>query len=308
MSRRFAFLFPGQASQYVGMGKAFYEGSDVARGLYDRASEILDYDLKRVSFEGPEKDLKKTSVTQPAVFVHSLVAYEALRETGVSSTIVAGHSVGECAALYAAEVFGFEEGLKLVAARGRAMEAAGARRTGTMAAIIGLDAEQVAGHCSEVPGTVFAANLNAPEQIVISGEVEAVRSAMKLAKSRGAKRAIELAVSGAFHTELMAPAVEFLRPVLEGIRFSRATLPIVSNTTAQPETKPERLKDLFLKQLTCPVLWHASVRRIVNEGVREMIEVGPGNVLKGLARRIDPEIRVTCVAGPEDLEALSKAA
>jgi [acyl-carrier-protein] S-malonyltransferase len=303
---RLALLFPGQASQFVGMGRALYDACEAARRLYDRANERLDFDLRRVSFEGPEDALRQTAVTQPAVFVHSAAAFEALRERGISPSVVAGHSVGEVAALYAAGVFGFEEGLSLVAARGRAMEEAGKARPGAMAAIIGLSEEQVAALCAETPGEVAPANFNSPEQVVISGEVEAVRSATKLAEARGARRVVELAVSGAFHTALMAPAVEALRPVLERTPFAPARTPVVCNVTAGPETDPGTLKALFLKQLTSPVLWAKSIQRIAGDGVREMAEVGPGSVLKGLVRRIDREARVTCVGDPAGVEELVK--
>ncbi|OGG49600.1 MAG: [acyl-carrier-protein] S-malonyltransferase [Candidatus Handelsmanbacteria bacterium RIFCSPLOWO2_12_FULL_64_10] len=303
---KLAFLFPGQASQFVGMGKALYAASASARRLYDRANERLDFDLQRVSFEGPEEALRQTAVTQPAVFVHSVAAFEALRERGISPSVVAGHSVGEVAALYAAGVFGFEEGLNLVAARGRAMEEAGKARPGAMAAVIGLSEGQVAALCAETPGEVAPANFNSPEQVVISGDAEAVRSAMRSAEARGAKRVVELAVSGAFHSALMAPAVEALRPTLDRTPFSPAKLPVVCNVTAGPETDPGTLKALFLKQLTSPVLWAKSVQRIAGDGVREMIEVGPGGVLKGLVRRIDREVRVTCVGDPAGVEELAK--
>lgn len=298
---RLAFLFPGQASQFVGMGKAFHDATETARSRYDLANDVLGMDLRKVCFEGPEEALKLTSTTQPAVFVHSAVAFEALRDRGILPSVAAGHSVGEVAALYAAGVFGFEAGVRLVAARGKAMKEAGRARPGTMAAVIGLDDAQVAAVCAETPGEVSAANFNSPEQVVISGETGAVREAMRIAVAWGAKRVVELAVSGAFHTQLMVPAIGPVREVLDRTVFSHPAIPVVSNVTGSPETDPGELKSLFIRQLTSPVLWSRSIRRIAEDGIRDAIEVGPGNVLRGLARRIDREMRVTCVGDPAGL-------
>jgi [acyl-carrier-protein] S-malonyltransferase len=301
-----AFLFPGQASQFVGMGRALAEVSESARRRFEQANDALGFDLRAACFDGPEERLRRTSVTQPAVYTHSAVAFEALRERGIVPSVTAGHSVGEIAALFAAGVFEFESGLAIVAVRGRAMEQAGEARPGTMAALIGVTEEQAIAICEDAPGNVWPANFNSPEQVVISGEVEAVRAAVDLAGSRGAKRAVELPVSGAFHTELMAPAAERLREVLDGTPFARPRIPVVPNVTAEPETDPERLRALLIRQLTRPVLWSRSIGRVLSDGIREMAEVGPGSVLKGLVRRIDREARVICAGDPQGIEELAR--
>jgi len=302
-----AFLFPGQASQFVGMGKDLYDASPHAAKVFDLADNVLDIRIKSFCFCGPEESLRQTAVTQPAVFTHSVAALEMLREKGITPDIVAGHSVGELAALVAASVITTEDGLRLVSVRAQAMSAAGKTRSGTMAAIIGLDDETVETLCGEASsaGLVRPANFNCPGQTVISGEDRGITKAMELAKEMGAKRALPLPVSGAFHSDLMKPAVEALTSALEGIAFSSPSVPVVPNVTATPTTDPDELKRLLIEQVVSPVRWTESVQRLSQAGVDKAYEVGPGSTLKGLIRRIDRDITVETVGTLEDMERLS---
>ncbi len=287
-----AFLFPGQGAQYVGMGKDLYDAFSTARNTFDLADELSGIGLKAFCFNGPEESLKQTAITQPAIFTHSVAAFQILIEKGLQPDFVAGHSVGELAALVAAGVMSFEDGLHAVGVRGAAMQSAGKLREGTMAAILGLDDSDVEALCQDVAGVVTPANFNCPGQVVISGERSAVQRAMEEASTRGAKRAIELQVSGAFHSELMQPAVEALAKVLENIPFSPARIPVVPNVTTEPTTDPDQLKKLLVQQVVSPVRWTDSMRRLVAEGVDRAFEVGPGSTLKIMMRRIDRNITV----------------
>ena len=291
-----AILFPGQAAQYVGMGKDLYEGSAVARDVFDLANEVTGERISDICFSGPEDRLKQTEITQPAVFAHSVAACRMLAEAGTKPDFVAGHSVGELAALVAAGAISLEDGMRVVAVRGRAMQMAGEENPGTMAAVLGLDDDVVSDICASVKGTgtVTPANFNCPGQVVISGRPENVRAAVEEAKSRGAKRVVELQVSGAFHSELMASAVSALEEVLSEVRFPEPTVPVVPNVTAEPTRDPELLKRLLAKQVVSPVLWTASMHSLVAEGVDRAVEAGPGDTLKGLMRRIDRNVQVSC--------------
>ncbi len=304
-----AFLFPGQASQYVGMGKDLYEKYPTAQKVFDQANEIMGIDLKQICFEGPEEELKKTFITQPAIFVHSVAVFYILQEKGVQFDAAAGHSLGEYSALVAAGVLNYEDGLKLVKERGRLMYEAGVNQPGTMAAIIGLNEERVYAICDQVKevGIVQPANFNSPGQVAISGEVEAVRTAMEKAKEAGAKKAVELVVSGAFHSPLMGSAQEGLKQALEETEFRDAQVPVYSNVEAKPVQDKDEIRDLLYRQLTMPVLWQNLIQNMIADGVQRTFEVGPGKVLKGLQKRIDRGIPCTEIGTVENLENLGEA-
>ena len=290
-----AFLFPGQGSQFVGMGHDLYKAFPEARAVFDLADRVLDIEIKTFCFDGPEDSLKQTAITQPAIFTHSMAAFEALKSRGHHPHIVAGHSVGELAALVAAGVISLEDGFRVVCVRGQAMQIAGKARQGTMAAIIGLDDDVITEVCHTVSNTgqVTPANFNCPGQVVISGEEHAVQKAMEAAKEKGAKRPLQLPVSGAFHSALMHPAVETLTAILEDVPFSKAQIPIIPNVTTEPTTDPQELKDLLIQQVISPVRWTQSMITLGTQGITQAYEVGPGSVLKGLMRRINKEIPVT---------------
>jgi [acyl-carrier-protein] S-malonyltransferase len=290
-----AFLFPGQGSQFVGMGHDLYKAFPEARAVFDLADRVLDIEIKTFCFDGPEDSLKQTAITQPAIFTHSMAAFEALKSRGHHPHIVAGHSVGELAALVAAGVISLEDGFRVVCVRGQAMQIAGKARQGTMAAIIGLDDDVITEVCHTVSNTgqVTPANFNCPGQVVISGEEHAVQKAMEAAKEKGAKRTLQLPVSGAFHSALMQPAVETLTAILEDVPFSKAQIPIIPNVTTEPTTDPQELKDLLIQQVISPVRWTQSMITLGTQGITQAYEVGPGSVLKGLMRRINKEIPVT---------------
>ena len=281
-----AFIFPGQGSQYVGMAKDFFEADAESRALVARADEILGVPLSTLCFEGPEEELKQTRNTQPAIFLHSILAWKKIANT--RGEMAAGHSLGEYSALVAAGAMTFEDGLQLVRLRGELMQKAGEEQKGTMAAIVGLLPEVIEDLCKEASqaGIVQPANFNSPGQIVISGSVEGVRKGVELAKARGAKLAKELVVSGAFHSPLMASARDGLKKKLDETRIVDAAIPVYANVTAEPVTKADEIRDLLVRQLTSPVRWEESVMHMVRDGATAFLEIGPGKVLQGLVKRI----------------------
>ena len=297
-----AFLFPGQASQYVGMGKDLYDHSPLARKLFDMADQEMGTGLSQLCFGGPEEALRQTAITQPAVFVHSVAALLLLRERGLRPDYVAGHSLGEYSALVAAEALDFESGLRLVKRRGDLMQEAGDRQPGAMAAIMGLDDDTVVDLCARCSGTVVAANFNAPGQLVISGEVPAVEEVSAAAGEAGAKKVVPLPVSAAFHSPLMEPAAIELQELLAQAPLSKAKIPVVTNVGASPVQEVDELRAQLCAQMTSPVRWTESMGCMTKLGVDSAIEVGPGSVLKGLHRRIDRTLQIANAATLEGIE------
>ncbi|MCB2210979.1 ACP S-malonyltransferase [bacterium] len=283
-----AFLFPGQASQFVGMGADLYEQFDVARIMFDRADNDLPFDLKRLCFEGPIEELTQTRVTQPAIFVVSVITSILLGPKDMMAAS-AGHSLGEYSALVAAGALNFDEALKAVALRGELMQNAGNVRPGTMAAVIGMNEEQVNALCAEASTddeVVVPANFNSPGQIVVSGDVEAVKRAVEHAKPMGARMAKLLNVSGAFHSPLMAPAAKELAAKLSETPIRPPSVPVYLNVTAKPTTNPDEIRERLIDQLTHPVLWEQTLRNMADgDELTHYLEVGPGNVLQGLVKR-----------------------
>ena len=285
-----AFVFPGQGSQFPGMCKDLYDAHAEAREMCQTADRLLGFSLTDVMFNGIADDLKQTKVTQPAVFLHSVVAQRLM--TIEKPDMVAGHSLGEFSALVACGALRFEDALLLVSARAQAMQAACEANPGTMAAVLGLPDEQVDEICKKQSGVVVAANFNCPGQIVISGEVEAVEAACVVLKEAGARRALRLPVGGAFHSPLMAPAAEDLKAAILKTDFHKPFCPIYQNVTAKAETEPEIIRENLLKQLTAPVRWTQSVQNMIADGATEFYEFGPGDVLKGLIRKINSDVQV----------------
>ena len=287
-----AFVFPGQGSQFPGMCKDLYDAHAEAREMCQAADRLLGFSLTEVMFEGSADDLKQTKVTQPAVFLHSVVAQRLM--TIEKPDMVAGHSLGEFSALVACGALRFEDALLLVSARAQAMQAACEANPGTMAAVLGLPDEKVVEICDQITNdhVVVAANFNCPGQIVISGEIEAVDAACVALKEAGARRALRLNVGGAFHSPLMAPAAEDLKAAILKTDFQKPFCPIYQNVTAKASTAPEEIRENLLKQLTSPVRWTQSVQNMIADGAAEFYEFGPGDVLKGLIRKINPEVQV----------------
>jgi [acyl-carrier-protein] S-malonyltransferase len=285
-----AFVFPGQGSQYVGMGKDLYERVPEARKQFDQADAVLGFPLSRICFEGPEEELKQTKNTQPAIFLHSMVAVNLYR--GVRATMAAGHSLGEYSALVYAGALMFEDALRLVRLRGELMQQAGMEQPGTMAAVVGLPPDAVDELCgiASQAGIVQSANFNSPGQIVVSGSVAGVRKAMELAKERGAKLVKELPVSGAFHSPLMEFAGNGLKAALEKTSIADAAIPVFANVTAGPVQKAEEIRRLLYEQLTKPVRWEESITNMVSAGAMTFVEIGPGKVLQGLIKRIRNDV------------------
>lgn len=288
-----AFVFPGQGAQTVGMGKELYENSDVARAMFERANEILGFRITDIMFSGTAEELRQTNVTQPAVFLHSVVLAKVL---DVQADAVAGHSLGEFSALVACGALDFEDGLRLVAARAEAMQSACISNPGTMAAVLALDNRTIEEVCSKTHGVVVAANYNCPGQTVISGQSDAVTAACEALKAAGARRCMTLAVGGAFHSPLMEQARQSLAEAISQTAFRTPHCPIYQNVDAHPYTDPERIKQNLILQLTSPVRWSQTIERMANDGVTAFTEIGTGTVLQGLIRKIAPEVEVESIS------------
>ena len=287
-----AYIFPGQGAQFSGMGLDLYENSPLAQEYFEKANQILGFNITDIMFEGSAEDLKETKVTQPAVFLHSVILAKTLGDN-FKPDMVAGHSLGELSALVAAGALTFEDGLKLVSKRAQAMQKACEMQPSTMAAVLGLDDDVVEKICATTKGIVVAANYNCPGQLVISGEVEAIEKACEALKEEGARRALVLPVGGAFHSPLMEPAREELATAIENTSFSKPNCPIYQNVTATAITDENEIKVNLISQLTAPVRWTQSVKQMIEDGATHFTEVGPGKVLQGLVKKINREAETT---------------
>jgi len=287
-----AYIFPGQGAQFSGMGLDLYETSTLAQELFENANKILDFSITDIMFEGSADDLKQTNVTQPAIFLHSVILAKTLGDN-FKPNMVAGHSLGEFSALVANNTLNFEDGLKLVSQRAQAMQKACELQPSTMAAVLGLDDDVVERVCKNTKGIVVAANYNCPGQLVISGEINAINAACEALKAEGARRALVLPVGGAFHSPLMEPAREELAAAIENTTFSKPNCPIYQNVTASAVISEDEIKSNLISQLTAPVRWTHSVQQMIKDGATHFIEVGPGKVLQGLVKKINREAQTS---------------
>ena len=287
-----AYVFPGQGAQFVGMGKELYDNNAEARALFEKANEILGFSITDLMFAGTDEDLRKTAVTQPAIFIHSVLLAKSLGEE-FRPDMVAGHSLGEFSALVAAGALSFEDGLRLVSARAQAMQKACELTESTMAAVLALPDEKVEEICAGIDGVVVCANYNCPGQLVISGEVAAIDAACEALKAAGAKRALKLKVGGAFHSPCMEPARAELAAAIEATEFHTPVCPVFQNVDALPPTDPAEIKANLVAQRTAPVRWTQTVRNMIADGATEFVELGPGKVLQGLVAKIDPSVAVS---------------
>jgi [acyl-carrier-protein] S-malonyltransferase len=298
-----AFLCPGQASQKVGMGYDLYNNTELGKKYFDIANDVMNVDIKNIIFNGPEEKLKQTNYTQPAIYIVSVIIGELLINKGINPVCAAGHSLGEYSALTLAKSFDFVTGLELVKIRSEAMQNACKLNKGTMAAVIGLEDDKIIEICQshENIGIVVAANFNAKAQVVISGELKAIKSIIPLMKEAGALKVLELNVSGAFHSPLMSSAKKILSDKLSSININNSSFPVYSNNTALPISNSNEIKNALIEQLDSPVLWHQSITKMIKDGVKNAIEVGPGRVLQGLTKRIDRSLNMDGVDSLEKI-------
>ena len=289
-----AYVFPGQGAQFIGMGKDLYENSEEAKAMFEQANEILGFSITDIMFEGTKEELTQTKVTQPAVFLHSVILAKTTPD--FKPDMVAGHSLGEFSALVAAGALSFEDGLKLVSQRATAMQKACEMNPSTMAAILGLEDEVVEKVCKEIDEVVVPANYNCPGQLVISGSNKGIEIACEKLKEAGAKRALPLAVGGAFHSPLMEPAREELAAAIKATNFTSPSCPVYQNVDAKPYTDPEKIKENLIAQLTASVRWTQTVQNMMADGAERFIETGPGKALRGMIKKIDRKVEVDAVA------------